>query len=106
MKTIQALFMSGLFIASGMAAVHAAGDAKAGESTFLSKGCVGCHGPAGNSPAPEMFPKLSGLEETYISDTLKAFRSGEKTGTTMNAMASALTDDDIANLAAYLSAQK
>ena len=106
MKTIHALLTSGLFIASSMSAVHAAGDAAVGESTFLSKGCVGCHGPAGNSPAPEMFPKLTGLEEGYIVTQLTAFRSGERAGPTMNPMASILTDEDIANLAAYLSAQK
>src|SRR5690348_6485211 len=104
MKTIHVLFMSGMLTVSAISAVQAAGDAAVGESTFLSKGCVGCHGPAGDSQAPEMFPKLAGLEEAYIVGQLTAFRSGERAGPTMNPMASTLTDEDIANLAAYLSA--
>jgi cytochrome c553 len=81
-------------------------DAAVGESTYLSKGCVGCHGPAGDSQAPEMFPKLAGLEQAYIQAQLTAFRSGERAGPTMNPMASTLTDEDIANLAEYLSGGK
>jgi cytochrome c553 len=105
MKTIQVLLMSGLFTVSAISTVQA-GDAAAGEAAYLSKGCVGCHGPAGDSQAPEMFPKLSGLEEAYLATQLTAFRSGERAGPTMNPMASALTDEDIGNLATYLSAQK
>lgn len=106
MKKIQALVMSALFTVPALSAVQAAGDAAVGESTYLAKGCVGCHGPAGDSQAPEMFPKLAGLEEAYLATQLTAFRSGERAGPTMNPMASTLTDADINNLAAYLSAQK
>lgn len=106
MKSVHVLLMSGLLSVSAVSAVQAAGDAAAGESAYLAKGCVGCHGPAGDSQAPEMFPKLAGLEEAYLSTQLTAFRSGERAGPTMNPMASTLTDEDIANLAAYLSAQK
>ena len=105
MKSIHVLFVSGLLTLSGVTAVQA-GDAAAGESAFLSKGCVGCHGPAGDSQAPEMFPKLAGLEKAYISAQLAAFRSGERAGPTMNPMASTLTDEDIENLAEYLSGGK
>ena len=104
MKSIHVLFMSGLLTVSAISAVQA--DAAAGEAAFLSKGCVGCHGPAGDSQAPEMFPKLAGLKEDYIKAQLTAFRSGERAGPTMNPMASTLTDEDIDNLADYLSGDK
>ena len=106
MKTMRVLLMSGLFTVSAISAAQAAGDAAAGESAYMAKGCVGCHGPAGDSAAPEMFPKLKGLEEAYITTQLTDFRSGKRAGPTMNPMASTLTDEDITNLAAYLSAQK
>jgi cytochrome c553 len=93
-----------LLFVSGVANVNA-GDAAAGEATYSSMGCVGCHGPAGNSMMPEMFPKLSGLEESYVAEQLKGFRSGELAGATMQPMARSLTDEHIDNLAAYLSAQ-
>ena len=82
-----------------------AADAAAGESAYSGMGCMGCHGPSGNSAMPDMFPKLAGLEEAYINEQLKAFKSGERVNDMMSPMAGALSDDDIANLAAYLSAQ-
>ncbi len=81
-----------------------AADAAAGEATYASMGCMGCHGPGGASAMPDMFPSLVGLEEAYIVEQLNAFKSGERVNPTMQPMASALSDDDIANLAAYLSA--
>lgn len=104
MKSIHVLFMSGLLTVSAISAVQA--DAAAGEAAYLSKGCVGCHGPAGDSQAPEMFPKLAGLEKAYVQAQLAAFRSGERAGPTMNPMASTLTDEDIEHLAEYLSGGK
>jgi cytochrome c553 len=54
---------------------------------------------------PDMFPVLAGKEEAYIVEQLTAFRSGERQNPTMQPMAGALSDEDIANLAAYLSEQ-
>jgi cytochrome c553 len=89
----------------GMTSAQAAGDAAAGETLYSSMGCMGCHGAAGNSAMPDMFPKLAGLDEAYIDEQLKAFKSGERQNATMQPMAGSLSDADIANLAAYLSAQ-
>jgi cytochrome c553 len=71
-------------------------------------GCVGCHGEGGNSRVPQMerFPMLAGLKEEYVAAQLKAFRAGKRGGLIMPAIAKALKDDEIANLAAYLSVQK
>lgn len=96
--------LAALFISVNVGNVQA-GDATAGESTYSSMGCLGCHGTAGNSMSPEMFPKLAGLEEEYLVTRLSGFRSGEITSPTMQSMASALTDEQIADLAAYLAAQ-
>ena len=89
----------------GVSPTQAAGDAAAGETLYSSMGCMGCHGAAGNSAMPDMFPNLSGLEETYLDEQLKAFKSGERQNATMQPMAGSLSEADIANLAAYLSAQ-
>ncbi|HEX7026405.1 MAG TPA: cytochrome c [Gammaproteobacteria bacterium] len=90
----------------GTAHSAVAGDVAAGEAAYSAKGCMGCHGPAGNSPNPAMFPKTSGLEEGYLVTQLKAFRSGERSNPMMSPMANGLTDEEIANLSAYLAAQK
>ena len=80
-----------------------AGDAAAGK--VKSATCVACHGPNGISNNP-MYPNLAGQHAAYIESSLKAYRSGERKGgmsAVMSPMAMPLTDDDIANLAAYFS---
>ena len=79
------------------------GDAVAGEARY-SQNCVNCHGPAGKGMAS--FPRLAGRNADYITRRLTQYRSGEKVGPNsglMIPMARELSDDEIANLAAYLS---
>ena len=80
-----------------MAADAAAGQAK-------SALCAACHGPAGNSTNP-LWPNLAGQKEQYLAKQIKAFRDGTRKDATMAPMVAALSDDDIANLAAYYAAQ-
>jgi cytochrome c553 len=94
----------GSLLVAFFATTAQAGDAAAGEATYTSMGCVGCHGQGGNSMVP-MFPALAGVDEAFIVSQLIGFRSGEVAGSTMQPMAASLTDEQIANLAAYLSAQ-
>ena len=79
-----------------------AADAAAGKMRY-SKTCVNCHGPAGKGAA--IYPKISGKEIPYIIEKLETYRSGTKIGPNsglMIMMAKPLTDEEIANLAAYL----
>jgi len=105
MKKLKYGYALGVFLMSFVVANVQAADAAAGEATYSSMGCVGCHGPAGNSMVPDMFPKVSGLGEGFVAEQLKAFRSGDREGATMQPMAKSLTDEHIENLDAYLSAQ-
>jgi cytochrome c553 len=100
--------VSAVLTISMLGVMHSAvaGDVAAGEATYSAKGCMGCHGPAGNSPNPDMFPKTAGKEEGYLAAQLKAFRSGERSNPMMSPMAGGLTDEEIANLSAFLAAQK
>ena len=104
---IKVCYLSAVISILSIMAIPAAqaADAAAGEATYSSMGCMGCHGPGGASAMPDMFPGLAGLEEAYIIEQLNAFKSGERVNATMQPMASVLSDDDIANLAAYLSTQ-
>ena len=66
--------------------------------------CEGCHGIEGWRTAfPEVYrvPKLGGQHEAYIAAALKEYKSGARSHPSMRAIAGGLTDDDIANLAAY-----
>ena len=85
-----------------LGAAHAAGDATAGKTK--SAMCAACHGADGNSPAPN-FPKLAGQHPDYITKQLMAFKGGERTDATMNAMAAALSEQDMADIAAFYATQ-
>jgi len=68
--------------------------------------CQGCHGILGWRTAfPEVYrvPKLSGQNPQYIVAALKAYKAGDRGHPTMKAIAASLSDDDMANLAAYYS---
>ena len=80
-------------------------DAAAGQSTYAAKGCIGCHGPNGKS-AVATYPSLAGKDAAFVKQNLTDFRSGARQSATMNAMAAALTDADIDNLAAYIDTLK
>jgi cytochrome c553 len=95
---------------STMGATYAAGDAAAGKAK--SAVCAACHGADGNSMVPT-FPKIAGQHAAYLEKALKALKAGKagvagtiRVDPVMSAQAAALSDDDIANLAAYFASQK
>lgn len=81
-----------------------AADADNGKAVYNAKGCIGCHGVDGNSVIPAN-PVLRGRDSQYITDALIGFKRGTRQNATMNAMAGLLSDDEIKDVAAYLSAQ-
>ena len=79
-----------------------AGDAAAGSQK--TQMCVGCHGITGWRTAyPEVYkvPKLGGQHEAYLAKALQEYRSGARSHPSMRAIATSLSDKDIADLAAY-----
>ncbi len=83
--------------------VQAAGNPAAGKEK--SQTCAACHGMDGNSPLA-MNPILAGQYEDYLIHALEAYKSGERKNAIMAGMAAPLSDEDIADLAAYFSRQK
>ncbi|EGQ9761619.1 cytochrome c [Vibrio alginolyticus] len=84
----------------------AAGDAAAGQAK--SGVCAACHGADGIAVIPG-YPNLKGQNEQYIISSIKAYKNKERTGglaAVMQAQASLLSDEDIANLAAYYASLK
>jgi cytochrome c553 len=81
-----------------------AGDIEAGKKK-AAEICAACHGPDGNSPAPD-FPKLAGQHADYMAATLKKYKNGKRANPIMMGMAATLTDEDIRNVSAYFAAQK
>ena len=93
-----------LLLTLGLTGVaQAAGDAEAGQGKVAV--CGACHGADGNSPAPN-FPKLAGQGERYLLKQLHDIKSGDRPVVEMTGMLDNLSDQDMADIAAYFSSQK
>ncbi len=71
--------------------------------------CEGCHGIAGYRTAyPDVYPvpKLGGQQAAYLVRALQAYKSGERTHPSMRGIAAGLSDQDMADMAAYYGAAK
>ena len=80
------------------------GDASAGQ--VKNAMCIGCHGIKGYQASfPEVYkvPMISGQNAAYISAALHEYKKGDRKHPTMRSVAVTLTDQDIADLAAYYS---
>jgi cytochrome c553 len=78
------------------------GDIKAGEKKIAM--CIGCHGIVGYQASfPEIYkvPKISGQGAKYIVSALTAYKKGERKHPTMRGIADSLSDQDMADVAAY-----
>lgn len=91
-------FVSVCLLFSAHSAI-AAGDVEAGKTKSVV--CAACHGPAGNSPANPVWPKLAGQHASFIEKQLKDFKSGARKDPTMTGMAMPLSEEDMADLAAF-----
>jgi cytochrome c553 len=84
-------------------AAHAEGDKTKGRTLVYT--CNGCHGVPGYANVyPEYHvPHIAGQNEQYIVSALKAYKTGERKHPTMGAQAQSMSDQEIADIAAYLS---
>lgn len=73
-------------------------DAEAGRQK--ARQCQTCHGIDGIAKIP-IAPHIAGENEIYLITQLKAFRSGKRTHEIMSVVAAALSDEDMADLAAW-----
>ena len=74
-------------------------------SAIFNGVCVSCHGAEGNSAIP-VNPKLAQQHPEYIAKQLAEFKSGKRANAVMLGFASALSDDDMRNVGAYLASTK
>lgn len=104
-KLIALLALAG--IANFAAAADVVGNAKAAENKVSM--CIGCHGiPGYKATFPEVYqvPMIGGQSAKYIENALVAYKKGERQFPTMHGIAATLSDQDMADLAAYYSQQK
>lgn len=105
LKTFGIVSMVVVFVAvtlsfgdSTSAETELEGDAKAGETKAAD--CTTCHGKQGIS-TNTLWPNLAGQQEGYLVKSIKDFRDGIRTEVTMQPFMKDLTDQDVADLAAY-----
>ena len=75
-----------------------------GEATYTAV-CAACHGADGNSGSPT-YPKLAHQHPEYLVKQLQEFKSGKRANAIMSGFAGTLADDDMKNVAYWLTAQK
>lgn len=106
MKKIFALLaLAG--IANVAAAADVVGNAKAADYKVAM--CIGCHGiPGYKATFPEVFPvpMIGGQSAKYIESALKAYQKGERKNPTMRGIAGSMSEQDMADVAAYYAQQK
>ncbi len=99
--------VAGLSFTALATSAQAAGDAAAGETKAAA--CISCHGAQGAAPIMPEYPKLNGQNAAYLEVALKGFRDGSRSGgqsAAMAPLAQGLSDQDIADLAAYFASVK
>ena len=104
-KLIPAVFALAVsFVTATAQAQDIKGDAKAGQA--INAMCIGCHGIKGYQASfPEVYkvPMISGQNAKYIVSALNAYKKGERKHPSMRGIAETLTDQNMADLAAYYS---
>ncbi|KAF1687938.1 cytochrome C biogenesis protein CcsA [Pseudoxanthomonas broegbernensis] len=67
--------------------------------------CIDCHGPDGNVPIDATYPKLGGQYADYLARALQDYRKGDRDHALMTPQATGLSDQDIADLAAWFASR-
>ncbi len=97
---MKALTIGLALLVLGFGNLAIAGDAAAGKEK--SSACASCHGADGIGTMGTN-PNLAGQKEEYLVSATKAYRDGTRSNGMMKMFAASLSDEDIANLAAYYS---
>lgn len=96
-------YAGGLGLLISAISAQAGGDPAKGQ--IKADTCMGCHGIVGYTNAYPTYrvPRLGGQHAAYLESALKDYRSGARKHPTMQAQAATMSDEDIADMAAYLS---
>jgi cytochrome c553 len=93
-------------VVNAAAAADIVGNAKAAPAKVEM--CIGCHGiPGYKASFPEVYrvPLIGGQSAKYIESALNAYKKGDRKHPSMHGIAASLSDQDIADIAAYYSQQ-
>jgi cytochrome c553 len=96
------LSVGALILVAGVGLVPS--PAPAADPQVLASSCSGCHTSDGKLTTA--IPKIRGLPEAVILQAMQAFRTGQRPATVMDRIAKGFTDEEIKQLASYLSSQR
>ncbi len=107
MKFRPTLVALGLGILAATGSLQASAEGNAERGKVLAYTCQGCHGVEGyrNAYPNYAVPKLGGQSATYLANALKAYATGERPHQTMHSQAISMTDQDRADVAAFLQSE-
>ncbi len=98
----RAFFVLVLLLVAAAPMSHA-GDVEAGKAKSII--CSGCHGPDGMGADPTetqpVFPMIAGQREAYAIQAITEYKTGKRKDALMTPVSKGLSEEDIANLAAY-----
>ena len=100
---LRVLIAAALVSSAPLALAQQKGDADAAHRNKIAM-CIGCHGIPGYKtafPAVYHVPKIAGQQPGYIVSALKAYKSGDRSHPSMRGIAASLSEQDMADLAAY-----
>jgi len=106
MKKIYA-FLALAGVVHAAVAADVVGNAKSAENKVAM--CIGCHGiPGYKASFPEVYqvPMIGGQNAKYLESALKAYQKGDRNHPSMRGIAASLSDQEMADIAAYYSQQK
>jgi cytochrome c553 len=99
--TMRPLIALALFLP--LAAVAAEGNVEAGRTKAAP--CQACHGADGDKTLDPQYPKLAGQHADYLAKSLRDYQLGARANAIMQGFAKPLSEQDIADLAAFYAAQ-
>jgi cytochrome c553 len=95
-RTFSLIALAAMLAVSSFA--QAAGNAEAGKA--LAVPCAACHGPDGNPTDPQ-YPRLTGQYRDYLQEAMLQYKNGKRSNAIMAGFMQPLTEQNIADLAAY-----
>ena len=103
-KTLLFMLAAAASLSCSWAAAQGAVVGDAAKGSQKNQMCAGCHGIEGWRTAyPEVYsvPRIGGQHEAYLVKALQEYKNGERRHPSMRAIAASLSDQDMADLAAF-----
>ncbi len=100
-----AIMFRGLALALLFASAPAeAGNAERGQEKSVV--CQACHGPDGNGVGDPQYPIIAGQYADYLAHAMRSYKTGERSDLIMQGFMATLSEQDIADLAAWYASQQ